>query len=144
MSWRHVDLGARTWTIPGSTRKGPRTQARPDFVMPLPDLAVRELERLPRRPVSPFRQLAQAWGHRWTSVEAATGVLGGFHQLRHTVATRVGELPGAPPYAVEVVLGHRLHTGPAAIYDHARRLVDHRAWLEAWAVELQRIVEAPE
>ncbi len=64
------------------------------------------------------------------------------HDLRRTVATRLGAL-GFPPHVVERVLNHAL-VGMMKVYQRHDFDKEKRAALVAWAAELTRIVEGRE
>ncbi len=63
------------------------------------------------------------------------------HDLRRTGATQLARM-GAPLHVVEMALNHRASSlgGVAQIYNRHSYFEERRHWLQAWAVEVERIV----
>jgi len=137
MRWEDLDLGERVWTLPDT--KGGRPH-----VVPLPERACAILRGLPRlgryvfttrrdRPVSGFsrakRRLDQHSG-------VSSWIL---HDLRRTVRTALSRL-GFEKHICDRVLGHAT-PDVSRHYDHWAYMPQKRAALEAWEVDLSRIIE---
>jgi len=151
-TWSEIDIGDRTWIIPASRRKDPRSKVRTkrvpqsDHVLILPAQAINLLEAL--GPADPEHLIfrgergakLQNWD-RWTkSVSAASGVNDwDRHTLRRTTATMAGEL-GAPPHIISALLGHRNIGGQlVAGYSKARYTEEVGSALQRVADQLEAI-----
>jgi integrase len=154
--WPHVDLGARTWTIPKEHAKNER-----EHVVHLSGFALEQLGVLARYKMGPYlmpsrksdapideKAISKALRDRQRSVPLkgrakACGTLllaGGEwtpHDLRRTFSTRLGDL-GIAPHIVERCLNHTMQ-GVMAVYNRNDYLPERRAALEAWGGELSRI-----
>jgi integrase len=141
MLWSEIDPDAALWSIgAGRTKNG-----LPHDV-PLAPAAVAILRGLPRREDrdqvfgsgdGPF----QGWSNAKAALDARMAAANGaklkpwrVHDLRRTVATRLGDL-GVLPHVIEATLnhisGHR--AGVAGIYNRAIYSTEKRAALSAWA-----------
>lgn len=157
--WREFDLDARTWTIPAE-----RSKNKKQHIVYLSDFAVRWLKvlqdkgtttllfegRKEREPLSEKwiskclrdRQRTKAFKKRTTK----TGVLlldGGewrAHDLRRTMASRMGDL-GIAPHVIEKCLNHTLG-GILAVYQRQDYLAERREAFDTWGRYLERITTA--
>jgi integrase len=105
--WEHVDLARRIWTVPLS-KSGRRRH------IPLSDMALRILERVPRQPGSPWvfpgrkpDRPVRCLFAVWRRVKARAGLDRDFrlHDLRHTFASSLVS-KGRSLYEVSQILGH--------------------------------------
>ncbi|MCG8435698.1 MAG: site-specific integrase, partial [Gammaproteobacteria bacterium] len=145
LRWDELDLDLEKgfWNLPAERTKNKRAHK-----MPLPKLAVRILESHPKLKGNPY----VFWGRR------KGGHLNGFntiqkkvrdeskvedfafHTCRHTLKTRLGQL-GIPPHVKDKVLHHAPPKSAGEGYDHYDYESEQREALEAWADQLQRIVQ---
>jgi integrase len=154
--WSEFDLKAGIWTIPAERSKNGKPHA-----VHLSGFALDWLKRLrekspgallfegrkDREPLSEKwigkcirdRQRAKALRGRTKK----TGVLlldGGewrIHDLRRTMASRMGDL-GIAPYVIEKCLNHALD-GILRVYQHQEYLPERKAAFERWGAELARL-----
>lgn len=141
--WRHVDLKAKTWTIPAENSKNGRDQ-----VVPLSDWAADEFRALKKsagrslwvlpaadkaQHVDPkliTRNLARRLEHfKARGIQAFT-----LHDLRRTCRTGLARLK-IEPHIAERVLGHAQEKIQTT-YDTHAYLDEKRAALEKWATYL--------
>ncbi|MGV3554237.1 MAG: tyrosine-type recombinase/integrase [Croceibacterium sp.] len=162
-TWSQLDLEARTWTIPGESRKDTRTRARRQAArhealeIPLSRQAValleqvraadlarrqadgREVEIAPQDRVFVGPQGGQLinWDRWLKAISSKTGVTSwSAHALRRTTATLAGEL-GAPPHVVSAILGHANIGGQlVAGYNKSRYAREHAEALQKVADHL--------
>jgi integrase len=141
------DLRKKLWTIPGK-----RSKNRRDHIVPLSDLALEIIERAmnrapdspwlfpsphddgPIRPKSASRavlRIQRQWGRQ--DGQFAT------HDLRRTLATRMGEMDVADG-VIDLILGHTPQTVAGRHYIHSRQLRKMRRALDMWASELKHIL----
>jgi integrase len=105
-------------------------------------LALSVLDALPRNGENIFARTGntsvQAWTSRFCEREK---IIPAFtpHDLRRTAATRCGDL-GVAPHVVEKLLNHRMQ-GVMAAYNRAEYEGERVAATQAWATELERIVQ---
>ncbi len=147
--WPEINKVAATWSIAPT-----RTKNGLPHVVPLSSTAI---ELLATQRVLDGRELV--FGSRdgpfqgWSNAKAAldlriTATNGGtpikpwrLHDLRRTVATRLGDL-GTLPHVVEAVLnhvsGHR--AGVAGIYNRAVYSAEKREALELWSAHVEKLV----
>ncbi|KAB0676000.1 tyrosine-type recombinase/integrase [Aureimonas leprariae] len=152
-----IDLGARTWTIPGE-----RTKNHLTHVVPLSDLALRLIKEALQlsgngpcvfpSPRDPERSiLPTALSHAWRrlvphlKLQAGTPTIRP-HDLRRTGGTLLtSERIGIPRFVLSKVLNHISDAGGGAavtaIYDRNAYLPEKRRALDAWAALLTEIVE---
>jgi len=139
LRWSELENGI--WSLPGSRVKNHR-----DLVLPLPAQAVAALDRWHRfvgrdlvfgRGPNGF----QAWSQSKARLDAKLGFATSWsvHDCRRTVETRMAGL-GIPKEHVNRVLNHAMNPVTEA-YDRWLYLPEKAAALQAWADELQRIVE---
>jgi integrase len=161
--WREFDLERKTWSIPAERFKSDATH-----LVPLSSDAQALLATLPRfrrgdhlfsacfgeRPTLQFhaakarldalmlrylRALARLRGNDgWAAVELEPWVT---HDLRRVVRSKLAALEINDTVA-ELVIGHAKR-GLQRVYDQHRYEPQMRRALEAWAVELRRIVSPP-
>ena len=147
MLWSELDLDAALWTIGKD-----RTKNGLQHDVPLSPPAVAILRGIPRRddrdlvfgssngPFQGWSNAKSALDDRMTNaLRAEKGNRGksvpvALHDIRRTVATRLGDL-GALPHVVEAILnhisGHR--AGVAGIYNRAIYAAEKREALDKWA-----------
>jgi integrase len=136
MRWGDLDFRERLWTMSDSK------SGRPHAV-PLAERACAILMALPRigplvfstrdRPIS-------GWSKAKQRLDEASGVENWIvHDLRRTVRTRLPSL-GVPKDICDRVLGHQT-TDVSRFYDHWTYLPEKRQALNAWAAEVERIIE---
>jgi len=138
-SWKEIE--GSTWCIPAS-----RTKSARDHVIPLPQQAQAFLKDRPREcgdllfPNSHGGRL-ENWPKYQRRLFARTSTSDWHrHDIRRTVATRLGNL-GLAPHVIEIVLGHAApHTALAAVYNRSRYFIEHREALQALADDLDEIV----
>ena len=148
MLWSELDLDAALWTIGKDRTKNGLAHS-----VPLAPTAVAILRDMPQRDSrdyvfgvgdGPF----QGWSNAKAALdERMMAALGGkkgdaaklkpwrLHDVRRTVATRLGDL-GALPHVIEAILnhvsGHR--AGVAGIYNRATYSAEKREALNRWAL----------
>lgn len=143
MSWEELDLQQARWNIPRS-----RTKNGLPHEVPLPDAAIKLLQRRPRRE---GRQLVfgEAGGpfQGWSKAKAALDkrILNGglqitawrLHDIRRTVATRMADM-GTLPHVIEAVLNHASghKAGVAGVYNRATYAKEKRDAVDLWATHL--------
>lgn len=143
MTWNEIDLEQRTLNLPAH-----RVKNRRPHIVPLSDLAIAQLP--PRRDGHPhvfgFRR-----GHGfdgWSKAKRELdAVLIGMpkwvvHDMRRTFVTHAMEKGLAPPHIIEAVVNHVSghKGGVAGIYNRAQYATEKRAALDAWALEVSRII----
>lgn len=156
MRWADVDLSARTWSIPGTVRKG----GRPHLV-PLPATVVKLIEDMQpatgkrvyvfsgrARKGVPQTSIAGNPSRFAKAVRAATPDVAGWsmHDLRRTCATGCARL-GTTNEVVGRLLGHASTSraaGVTAVYQRYDRLSEVASALAAWAAHVARVVEGKE
>ncbi len=146
MLWAELDLDAGLWTI-----GAPRTKNKRPHEVPLSPAAVAILRALPRREGREYVFGAgvggfQGWSNCKSALDARIAEAGGkvkpwrLHDLRRTLATRLGDM-GALPHVVESVLnhvsGHR--AGVAGVYNRAAYAAEKRDALDRWAARVTEI-----
>ena len=160
MDWAELDLEARTWTLPSERAKNGQPH-----VVPLNDLAVRELEAIgPRErglvftttgstPISGISKAKRALDTAMLEIMTARRTEAGknpaathlpgwrLHDLRRTGATGLQAL-GIPIEVTEAVLNHISGTraGVAGVYNLYSYHAEKRAALEGWGRKLSRLV----
>lgn len=142
--WSEFDLEAKVWFInPSHTKKNKQ------HVVPLSDMALELLaeckndsrwlfpSKTGEGPIHPHRMTRQA-------NRLCEGETFGPHDLRRTAATRMGAMGFANTESILArVLSHKSNAGSAAMgsYLHYDFVKEKRAFLEAWAKEVARIVK---
>lgn len=153
--WKHVNLKARTWSIP-------ETKSGTAHVVHLSDFAAERFKQLSRdgktrllfegkrsdTPVSDkwltkmVRDRQRKKSLKGRSQKAGTLVLSRgewtLHDLRRTMASRMQDLH-VLPHVIEKCLNHKLQ-GILAVYQTADLLPERKAAFEAWGGYLERLV----
>lgn len=142
-----INLTAQTWTIPGT-----RTKSGRQLQLPLPPLAHGILQAamgrsarsewlypgrdktVPVRAKSAMRAMARLC--KRAGIEDAAS-----HDLRRTVATRLGEAD-VPDGIIARILNHSPSSVTARHYNHSRNLAAMERALVAWDAEVGRIIFA--
>jgi integrase len=158
-SWPEFDLGARTWIIPRERVKNNR-----DHLVPLSNAACGILEKMPRFVGGAFlfglggrtaftgyskgkgrllKHIAKLNGREDDESDSDVAVDWTLHDIRRTVATRMGEL-GVLPHVVEAVLNHvsGSKAGVAGTYNRALYEPEKRDALERWATHIDCLTRA--
>jgi len=155
--WREFDLAAGTWTIPAEHTKETR-----QHLVHLSDFAREQLAILARYrngdhlllsvkskvPIEDKaltkairdRQRDVPHKGRTTKHTNALRLAGGdwsIHDLRRTMATRMGDL-AILPHVVEKCLSHKM-AGIMAVYNRQEYMPERRAAFDAWGAQLARI-----
>lgn len=136
MCWSEFDASMCTWTLPAERAKNHRA-----LVLPLPPAAWRIIESVPRivgrdqlfgeRSDVGFR----GWYRGKLGLDQRCGVVDWtVHDIRRTVATRMGDL-GIQPHVIEALLNHAsgYKRGVAGTYNRSIYEKDVRAALVLWA-----------
>jgi integrase len=147
MRWSEIDLKAALWHIPAERTKNGLAH---DVPLSLPSASIlRGLTRRDKRDLvfgigdGPF----QGWSNAKSTLDAR--VLRRLqvspwriHDIRRTVATRLGDL-GVLPHIVEAILNHVSghKAGVAGVYNRATYATEKRAALDLWAERVAMIVE---
>ncbi len=149
--WDWFDFKGKTWTVPSSEYKTGRMVRRafPDGVIDL--LKRHKQDSVSLHVLTPGRYkgpkddkpLLQPNVALFSAqiVERTSMNLWSLHDLRRTVATRLSEL-GAPPHAVEKLLGHQM-SGVMARYNLHDYLDDQHHWLGVWHDHLEKVIGRP-
>jgi integrase len=134
------EIEADLWLIPSS-----RTKSTRDHTIPLPRQALAFLQDRGRSPgdllfPNSSGGRLENWPKYQRRLFALTSTAGWHrHDIRRTVATRLGDM-GVAPHVIEVVLGHAVsHTALATVYNRSRYLAEHRDALQQFADRLGRI-----
>src|ERR1051325_1221303 len=152
-----LDLGERTWTIPGN-----RTKNDKPHIVHLSELAMEVLSEVPvivdqdlvfsgtgKRPVSGFSRakarLDQAMLAKLRDAAADSQPVEltpwGLHDLRRTATPCMARL-GIAPHVADRVLNHQAGTirGVARVYNRFEYLDERKAALEAWGRFVETII----
>jgi integrase len=143
------DLARATWTIPAA-----RTKSGREHRLPLSPLAAEVIAQAMRRSgPSPWLFPSPEDGKPIRPKSASRGLMRlrrrlalvgfGTHDLRRTVATRLGDL-GVADDVIERVLNHAPATVSRRHYNRAERFGEMKAALEAWAKKVEFIARASE
>jgi integrase len=141
--WTEIDLAGRVWVIPAC-----RTKSRREHRLPLSDLAIDVLQG--RQGSSPGLFPSEVEGQTLRTRSAARSLLKlcrrhsidprfSTHDLPRTASTRMGDL-GAADDIIERFLNHVAPTTARRVYNRSDKFEEVKAALDAWAVELGRIV----
>jgi integrase len=150
--WKEIDCDAALWTIPAA-----RTKPKREHKLPLSRLALAILDASPK--LGPY--IFSATGHGpvrgWSKIKRkldegmltelqkvdpqASLVPWRLHDLRRSAATHLARI-GTDRIVVSKILNH-IEGGVTARYDRYGRDVEMVEALEAWGVELERIVAGP-
>jgi integrase len=140
MAWGEIN--GDQWTIPAARAKNKRSR-----VVPLPKQALKMLKKpensKPDALVFPSARggMLSNWDRETKDFHQLSGTAGWHrHDLRHTVATMLGEL-GFAPHVIGIVLGHaHVAKGATAYYAHSRYQREHREALQALADKIDAVV----
>ncbi len=151
--WAEFDLDARIWNLPANRNKSKR-----DHVIHVSEFAYGWLEKLSKKKEGKFlfagRKADSALSEKWiskcvkdrqratplknrSSQTSALILEGGTwtpHDLRRTLASRMGDLKVAP-HVIEKCLNHSLG-GILAVYQHQEYLSERKAAFDAWGARL--------
>jgi integrase len=146
MAWPDIDLDKRLWTLPREIVKSDRAHE-----VPLSDLALEIIADLPR--------IGEGWAFPANRVSSANPISGfskfkvkldqlsgvenwRLHDLRRSAASGMARL-GQPPHLVAALLNHApaATMGVTAVYNRHRYGDEKRAALDAWGLEVARIIE---
>ncbi|MGA7455072.1 MAG: integrase arm-type DNA-binding domain-containing protein [Rhodoplanes sp.] len=141
MVWDEIDLGNRTWMLPGLRTKN----ARPHIVH-LSEPCIELIARVPRlgdyvfslSGVSPFQNFARAK----RALDELSGVTDWrLHDLRRTCVSGMARL-GVPPHVADKILNHQSGTisGVAAVYQRHDFLAERKLALERWGQHIETLV----
>jgi integrase len=149
LQWSEIDIDRAMLNIPGS-----RTKNHVALNLPLSPMAVEILEAAPHRAEREFVWCSRgrgfsAWSYPTLALRGRIMAAQGkalapwrLHDIRRTVATRMGDL-GVLPHVVESVLNHRSghKAGVAGVYNKATYEREMRAALLMWADHLKSIID---
>lgn len=152
MQWDQVDFQNRLWKIPPASTKKDR-----EHVVPLSEPAIGILTELQkdRRDGVPWvfpnnkwdgpivRDRVTKMAHRILTEIDPKAPKFGPHDLRRTASTRLGPMGFANFESIMArVLSHESQEGSESMkhYNHYDYLAEKRQFLEAWAAELERVV----
>lgn len=141
MVWDEIDLGNRTWMLPGLRTKN----ARPHIVH-LSEPCIELIARVPRlgdyvfslSGVRPFQNFARAK----RALDELSGVTDWrLHDLRRTCVSGMARL-GVPPHVADKILNHQSGTisGVAAVYQRHDFLAERKLALERWGQHIETLV----
>jgi integrase len=157
MRWSELDLGDRTWTIPGF-----RTKNGKPHIVHLSELALEILASVPqiedqdllfsgtgKTPVSGFSQAKARLDQEMLSAlraendELADIPAWVLHDLRRTATTGMARL-GVAPHIADRVLNHQAGTirGVARVYNRFEYLAERETALETWGRFVESFVRA--
>ncbi len=155
--WSEFDLDARIWSIPEERAQ----KNAPAYVVHLSDFTMNWIKQLQDKGVTKLlfegRKEGEPLSEKWISKclrdrqrtvalknrTKKTGVLllsGGAwtpHDLRRTMASRMGDL-GVAPHIIEKCINHKLN-GILAVYQRQEYLPERKAAFETWGNFLERI-----
>ena len=141
MVWDEIDLGNRTWMLPGLRTKN----ARPHIVH-LSEPCIELIERARRlgdyvfslSGVRPFQNFARA-KHTLDELSGVTDWR--LHDLRRTCVSGMARL-GVPPHVADKILNHQGGTisGVAAVYQRHDFLAERKLALERWGQHIETLV----
>jgi integrase len=149
MCWNELDMDTGMWTLPAVRAKNGRAHTLPlppmalDIITSVPHMALRD--RL-------FGQRAELGFTRWASAKADLDARLGeavqewtLHDLRRTVATRMGDL-GVQPHIIEEVLNHQSghRRGVAGVYNKSPYEREVRAALLMWSEHVRVLTDGGE
>jgi integrase len=147
MRWSEIDLDNATLSLPKE-----RVKNNHAHIVSLTPLAVQIIEAVPRRAGRDhlFGDRSPAGFTRWAKLkerldDSSSVAEWVVHDLRRTVATRMGDL-GVLPHIVEAALNHRSghRRGVAGVYNRSRYEGAVKAALALWADHIQSITSGGE
>jgi integrase len=137
LRWSEVDLDKALISLPAS-----RTKNKRPHLVPLPPVAVRMLQAVPRTS-STLIFPSIGWSHAKQRLDEAIKQardgqpLPAFtlHDIRRSVVTGLHEHRLGDPHLIEAIVNHvgGQRGGVAGVYDKSERLADRRRALERWA-----------
>jgi integrase len=139
LQWSEIDKEARTLTLPAERTKNGRPH-----VVPLSDPALAILGAVTRREKRENVFGSGEGGYSgWSKAKKALDKIAKvkepwtLHDLRRTVATRMGDL-GAQPHVIEAILNHVSghKAGVAGVYNRSTYAAEKKAALDLWASHL--------
>lgn len=145
MRWADLDLHAGWWTIPAEHSKNGKPHRVPLVTEAVSIIKAQAPDRDERREFVFTGRHGALVEERVKKAGAALSRVLGFefrsHDLRRTVATRLGEA-GIPREDIAAVLNH-VQGGPAAtrVYDRYQRDREKRIALDVWARRLRHILK---
>jgi integrase len=150
MAWSELDLDAPnpTWTLPRERSKNHRAHVLP--IMPMMRAIIAAMPRMATRDQL-FGARARIgfanWGEGKARLDRVAGlaVAWHLHDLRRTVATRLGDL-GVQPHIIEAVLNHHSghRAGVAGVYNKSPYEREVRTALAMWSDHVRALVEGGE
>jgi integrase len=148
LAWSELDLEAGLWSLPAT-----RSKNKYPLVVPLPPAALAIIKAVPRwaNRDQLFGTRAQAgfteWDRGKRALDARAGVETEWrvHDLRRTVATRMGDI-GVLPHVIEAALNHRsgAKRGVAGIYNKSPYQREVATALQLWSEYVTALVEGRE
>ena len=144
MVWDELDLDRGIWTIPPARSKNGKAHVLPllpamlDIVKTVPRMAERDHLFGLHSPLG-----FTAWAGGKAALDAHSGVTDWrVHDVRRTVATRLGDI-GLAPHIIEQILNHQggHRAGVAGVYNRSSYEGEVRAALALWADHVRALVE---
>ena len=146
MCWSELDLDAGTWTLPAARSKNHRAHT-----ITLPPAAHDIIKSVPRRKCDElFGSLwgshrgFQIWGRNKSNLDGRLPEVQAWtlHDLRRTVATRMGDL-GIEPHIIEATLNHHsgFRGGVAGVYNRSAYTSQIATALQRWAEHVIALAE---
>ena len=146
MAWSEVNFDRGTFTIPAARSKNGRPCALP--LMPMMRSIIEDVaHRVSRDQLFGERSHGfTVWDRSKIALDARCGVSNWtLHDIRRTVATRMGDL-GVAPHVVEALLNHQSGSkrGVAGVYNKSPYEREVRAALAMWCDHLRALIEGGE
>jgi integrase len=141
MKWEEINLGARTWDIPGG-----RTKNRRPHAVPISGSAIAILERRRAEVLDHEGRVfpgLMAWSDDYRALSEITGGAYEWKDLRRTVGTRLAAL-GFNEETIGRALNHARYTVTARHYIKHAYIAETRAALEAWDRALSDVLAGKE
>jgi integrase len=141
MSWSELDDG--TFTIPEARSKNGKAHTLP--VLPMMSRIIRDVPHMATRNqlFGVHARGFTAWAQGKTALDERSGVTDWtVHDIRRTVATRMGDL-GVQPHVIEAVLNHQ-RGGVAGIYNKSPYANEVRAALALWEDHIHALLTGGE
>jgi len=143
MRWEEIDLKNKTWTIPPERIKTERKSKKMDRPHVLPIMSKMSEILLQQRQhgtaglvfkkiysyTSRVEYYQPGAAGRW--LKDSLQITGGTHQLRHTVATNLANMPDMSELDIKIVLNHAVG-GETSTYIHTQYLERKRKILTKW------------
>jgi integrase len=144
IAWSELDFDAGTWLLPAA-----RSKNKHPLLVPLPPAALAIIKAVPRTSRDQLfgartRAGFTGWERGKHALDARAGVEAKWrvHDLRRTVATRMGDL-GVLPHVIEAALNHRggAKRGVAGLYNRSIHEAHVRNALLMWSEHVLALVE---